>query len=202
MMKTKNIMAAVALLALAVACGTPKQAVVTTTDANGQEVIVETVKMQGIEMAKALNDKGTAMIDIPYKWYAGIGTADVKQVAIELAQREAYSTISRVFDMAVEDQAKRGNLANNGTVQQALTSYWKQMSTSVSKYCEPFGDTKVEYNTATRMYTATAKVGLRGDKFNQILNNATNFKPENLSGEELEQFVDTNRKILEAARGN
>ena len=201
-MKTIQILASVAMLTLAVSCGSSKKATVSAgKDVNGVETIVETVRLQGIEMTEALNEKGTAIVKVPYKWYAGIGTADNKQVAVELAQREAYATISRIFNQAVLDQAQRGNVANNGAVQQALTSYWEQVSTSVSKYCEPFGDTKVVYNTASRMYEATAKIGLRGDKFNQVLNGATNFKPENLSGEELEQFIEVNKNIMEAAKG-
>ncbi len=201
-MKTIQILASVAMLTLAVSCGSSKKATVSTgKDVNGVETIVETVRLQGIEMTEALNEKGTAIVKVPYKWYAGIGTADNKQVAVELAQREAYATISRIFNQAVLDQAQRGNVANNGAVQQALTSYWEQVSTSVSKYCEPFGDTKVVYNTASRMYEATAKIGLRGDKFNQVLNGATNFKPENLSGAELEQFIEVNKNIMEAAKG-
>lgn len=204
-MKTIKILASAAVLALAVSCGAPKQQPTTTVtpshDVNGVETIVETTKLQGIDMADALNESGTAIVKVPYKWFAGIGTADNKQVAIELAQREAYATISRVFNNAVIDQSERGNVANNGVVQQALTSYWQQVSTSVSKYCEPYGETKIVYNTATRMYEATAKVGLRGDKFNQVLNGATNFKPENLSGEELQQFIDVNKNIMEAAKG-
>lgn len=201
-MKTIQILASAAMLILAVSCGSSKKATVSAgKDVNGVETIVETVRLQGIEMTEALNEKGTAIVKVPYKWYAGIGTADNKQVAVELAQREAYATISRIFNQAVLDQAQRGNVANNGAVQQALTSYWEQVSTSVSKYCEPFGDTKVVYNTASRMYEATAKIGLRGDKFNQVLNGATNFKPENLSGEELEQFIAVNKNIMEAAKG-
>ena len=202
-MKHFQILASVAILLLAVSCGSAKKATVTTgTDVNGVETVIETMKLSGIEMGKALNDKGTAMIDIPYKWFAGIGTADNKQVAVELAQREAYATISRIFSNAVKDQAERGNVANNGAVQQALTSYWEQVSTSVSKYCEPYGDTKVVYNTADRMYEATAKIAIRGDKFNQVLNNATNYKPSDLTGEELDQFIEVNKKIMDAAKGN
>ena len=153
-------------------------------------------------MSDALNDDGTDMIKRPYRWFAGIGKADNKQVAIELAQREAYATISRVLSNAVLDQSERGNVANNGRVQQALTSHWKQVSASVEKACEPFGNTTIEYNAATRMYEAIAKVGIRGDRFNQLLNTAGNFKPADLTGEELEQFIQTNKSIMEAAKGN
>lgn len=174
----------------------------TTTSLEGDKVTSETVKLTGIEMADALNEDGTDLVKRPYKWFAGIGKADNKQVAIELAQREAYATISRVLNNAVLDQAKRGNVVNNGNVQQALTSHWEQVSASVEKGCEPFGNTTIEYNASTRMYEATAKVGIRGDRFNQLLNTAGNFKPSNLSGEELEQFIQANKAIMEAAKGN
>ena len=174
----------------------------TTTNLEGQQVTQETIKLTGIEMAESLNEDGTEMIKRPYKWFAGIGKADNKQVAIELAQREAYATISRVLNNAVYDQSERGNLANNGRVQQALTSYWQQVSTSLQKACEPFGNTSIEYNPSTRMYEATSKVGIRGDRFNKLLNTAGNFKPTDLKGEELEQFIEANKAIMEAARGN
>lgn len=201
----------VAATMLLSSCGTTKQVAMTpavestrktVTSLEGQQVTSETVKLSGIEMADALNDDGTDMIKRPYKWFAGVGKADNKQVAIELAQREAYATISRVLNNAVLDQSERGNVANNGRVQQALTSHWKQVSTSVEKACEPFGNTTVEYNPSTRMYEATSKVGVRGDRFNQLLNSAGNFKPSDLTGEELEQFIETNKSIMEAARGN
>ncbi len=207
----KILTMAVAAAMLLSSCGTTKQAALapavestrqTTTSLEGAQVTSETVKLTGIEMADALNDDGTDMIKRPYKWFAGIGKADNKQVAIELAQREAYATISRVLNNAVLDKAKRTNLGNNGRVQQALTSYWEQVSASVEKACEPFGNTTIEYNPSTRMYEATAKVGIRGDRFNQLLNSAGDFKPSDLSGDELDQFIKANKAIMEAARGN
>ena len=210
-MKRILIMVTTATVFLLSSCGTTKKTALapavessrkTTTSLEGDKVTSETVRLTGIEMADALNDEGTDMIKRPYKWFAGIGKADNKQVAIELAQREAYATISRVLNNAVLDQSERGNVANNGRVQQALTSHWKQVSASVEKACEPFGNTTVEYNPSTRMYEATSKVGIRGDRFNQLLNTAGNFKPADLTGEELNQFIQTNKSIMEAARGN
>lgn len=168
----------------------------------GEKVNVETVKMQGIAMSESLNDEGTEMILRPFKWYAGVGKADNKQVAIELAQREAYATISRVMNNAVLDQAERGNVANNGSVRQALTSHWKQVGSSLLRGCEPFGEVTVEYNQATRMYQVTAKVAIRGDRFNRLLDSAGSYRPEGLSDRELDQFIEVNRAIMEAAKGN
>ena len=204
----KNILIGLVICVSLISCGSKKAAPVvesvikTETNLEGNKVKTEIVKLQGIEMSEALNEEGTAIVQIPYKWYAGIGKADNKQMAIELAQREAYATISRVLNNAVVDQSERGNVANNGKVQQALTSHWKQVSTSLIKACEPYGNAAIEYDPTTRMYSVTAKVAIRGDKFNQLLNTAGNFKPSDLSGDELEQFIETNKSIMEAAKGN
>ena len=176
--------------------------ITTQTSLEGAQVSVETTKLQGIEMSEALSEDGASIVQVAYKWYAGIGEADNKQVAIELAQREAYATISRIFQNAVKDEAQRGNVMNNTKVQQALTLHWEQFSTSLQKGCEPFGNTTIEYNQATRIYKATAKIGIRGDRFNQLLNTAGNFKPADLSGSDLEQFIEINKSIMNAAKGN
>lgn len=192
-----------------ISCGSKKSAPVavestikTETSLEGNKVRTEVVQLQGIDMSEALNEEGTAIEKRPYKWYAGTGKADNKQVAIELAQREAYATISRVLNNAVLDGAERGNVANNGKVQQALTSHWEQVSQSLIKSCEPYGAVAIEYDPTTRMYSVVAKVAIRGDKFNQLLKTAGDFKPENLSADELEQFIETNKSIMEAAKGN
>lgn len=207
----KILFMTVAAILLLSSCGTSKKAAMapavesvktTMTNLEGEKITMQTIQLTGIEMSETLNEEGTGTIKRPYKWFAGIGKADNKQMAIELAQREAYGTISRVLNNAVMDQAERGNVANNGRVQQALTSHWKQVSVSLEKACEPFGNTTIEYNPSTRMYEVTAKVGIRGDRFNQLLNTAGNFKPSDLSGDELELFIQTNKSIMEAARGN
>lgn len=205
----KILFMTVAAILLLSSCGTSKKMApavesfkTMTTNLEGEKVNEQTMIDNGIEMAETLNEDGTAIIKIPYKWFAGTGKADDKQMAIELARREAYATISRILNNAVIDQAERGNVVNNHNVQQAVTSHWKQVSSSLEKACEPFGSTTIEYNPTTRMYQATAKVGIRGDRFNQLLNTAGNFKPSDLSGDELEQFIRTNKSIMEAARGN
>lgn len=167
----------------------------------GDKVMVETVRLHGIDEAEVLNEDGTKLIKMPFKWYAGIGTADNKQVAIELAQREAYATISRVLNNIVQDQAQWGNLANNGKVQQALSSYWEQISVSVQNVCEPFGETVIEYNPSTGMYNVTAKVGIRGDRFNDLLDTAGKIPENELDKDELDEFIDINKSIMEAAKG-
>lgn len=173
-----------------------------TTSLEGEKVMTETVKLTGIEMSEALSEDGTELIKRPYKWFAGIGRADNKQMAIELAQREAYAAISRVLNNAVYDESERGNVAVNGHVGQALTSHWNQVSASVQKACEPYGNTLIEYNKKTRMYEATAKVGIRGDHFTQLMNEAGEFTPSGLSGSELDEFIQANKSIMEAAKGN
>lgn len=168
----------------------------------GSQVLTETTQLQGVEMVETLSDDGSRMVQVPYKWYAGIGKADDKQIAIELAQNEARATISRVIETMVTAQAERGAIANNGVVQQALRSYWKQVSQSVQNACEPIGETKVEFNPADRMYTVTAKVGIRGDRYQQLINSAGNYRPANLSPEDLQIFLETNEAIMNAAKAN
>ncbi len=195
-----------ALIALVFAsCGSTKNATVETkttktTSIEGNDVRVETTKLQGVEMVDDLSEDGTKMVKVAFKWYAGIGKANDKQTAIEMAELEARATISRVMQNAVLTNAERGSVVNNGEVQKALTSHWEQVSMSISNACEPFGDTKVEFDPESKMYTVTQKVGVRGDKFQKMLNSAGNYKPDNLKGEELQQFIDVNKSIMEAAK--
>lgn len=209
----KNLFIMLALVAgvsSLTSCGSKKVAVApavesrikSQTSLEGDKVMVETTKLQGIDMIDDLSEDGLSMRKVAYKWYAGIGKANDKQTAVEFAEREARTTISRIVETMVLDQAERGSLTNNGETQKALTSHWQQVSRSLQNACEPFGETKIEYSPSTRMYTATAKVGMRGDKFQQMLNNAGNFKPTNLSGKELDDFINVNKAIMEAAKGN
>ena len=55
---------------------------------------------------------------------------------------------------------------------------------------------------STKMYTVTSRVGIRGDKFQQLLNSAGNYKPQNLSAEDLKAFNEVNKSIMNAAKGN
>ena len=172
------------------------------TSLEGHKVVVEEIQMQGVEMVETLSKDGTDIIKRPHKWYAGIGTADNKQIAIEIAQGEAYATISRVLNNAVLAESERGAIVNNGRVQSAIRSHWEQVGAALVKGCEPFGNVSVEYNPASGMYTATAKVGIRGDMFNSLLANAGNFRPADLNAEEMEQFMAINKAILSAAKGD
>ena len=203
----KKFVLLLATAALVVSCGTTKPSTTTVarygaTNLEGEKVVVEEIKMQGIEMVESLNEEGTQIIKRPYKWYAGTATADNKQIALEMAQGEAYATISRVLNNIVKAESERGALSNNGVVQIALRSHWEQVSISLTKGCEPFGTATVEYNPTTRMYSVTAKVGVRGDKFNELLANAGNFRPTNLNEEELKEFIEVNSAILSAAKAN
>jgi hypothetical protein len=198
---------AFAAIIMLASCGSQKSTVVESRidkerSLEGEKVVVETTKLYGTEMVEALNEDGTKMVKVPYKWYAGIGKANDKQTAIEMAELEARATISRIIENAVLAESERGTVANNGDVQKALTSHWKQVSATIQNACEPIGDTKIEYSPSTKMYTVTAKVGIKGERFQQLLNSAGNFKPSNLSGDDLEKFIETNKSIMNAAKGN
>lgn len=196
----------VAVLML-VSCGSKKSAVVESKiekgkNLEGERVPIEITKLYGTDMVEGLNEDGTKMVKVPYKWYAGIGKANDKQTAIEMAELEARATISRIIENAVLAEAERGTLVDNGAVQKALTSHWSQVSTSIQNACEPIGDTKIEFNPSTKMYTVTAKVGIKGSRFQELLNSAGSFKPTTLSGDDLQQFIDANQAIMNAAKGN
>ena len=176
--------------------------IVSVSGAKSQNVTKTTLKMQGVELVETMSDDGMSMIKRPYRWFAGMAEADVQSVAIEMAQLEAYATISRVIENFVTTYAERGRLVNNGRVQQALKSHWEQMSLSLQKACEPFGETEVTYNSETGMYEVIAKVGIRGDRYVKLLNEAQETKPEGLSGDDLQQFIDINNAIIDAAKEN
>lgn len=196
---------AFAAILMMASCGSKKNTVVQTSDQmrniEGEVVNMEWVETSGIDMVETLSDDGTKMVTVPYKWFSGTAKADDRGTAIEMAELEARATVSRVIENAVLAESKRNTVANNGNVQKALQSHWSQISASIQNACEPMSDTKVEYNPTTKMYTVTSKVGIRGDRFQQMLNNAGNYKPANLSGDDLQQFNDANNSIIRATRG-
>ena len=111
------------------------------------------------------------------------------------------ATVSRTLNNAVLDNASRGTLDNNGKTLQALKSYWEQVSASVQKACEPYGEAEISYNKETGMYEVTAKLGIRGDKYAKMLNADTTEATKGLTPEERQAFIDENKSILEAAKG-
>jgi len=201
---SKMYMAIVAILMLT-SCGSTKPTTVEskvekTRSVEGDKVVVETTELQGVEMIETLSEDGTKMVKRPYRWFAGIGKADDKQTAIEIAEHEARANVSRSIETMVMATAEKGTLVNNQQVQEALTAHWKQVSSSILNGCEPVGAVKVEYNKNTNIYTATAKIGMRGDRYQQLLDQAGSYNPANLNGKDLDQFIDTNQTIINAAK--
>lgn len=197
------------LTALTVSCGSTKKTTVspavnstitTVTSLEGQTVNQQDMEMSGIDYGKSLSEDGTQIIQVPYKWFAGIGSSSDKQIAIELAQREAYANITRVINNAVRDEAQKGALANNDQVQRALTSHWTQFSQAVLTACEPFGSVTVEYDPSKRVYKAIAKIGVAGTHYNKLLETAGNFTPADLDETQMKKFIDINRSIIEASK--
>ena len=206
-MKKLHLLGMAIMTLVLASCGSSKNMAVQSNiekqrSLEGDKVVVETTKLSGIEMVESLNEDGTKMIKVPYKWYAGIGKANDKQTAIEMAEMEARATISRIIENAVDAKIEESKLTVDGEVHKAISANWTQISKSVQNACEPFGDTKIEYSPSTNMYTATAKVGIRGDKYQQLLNNAGNYKPTQLTQDQMDQFIELNRSIMDATKGN
>lgn len=166
----------------------------------GGKVRVEKNARTGYEMKEDINEEGTKLVKVPYKWFSGTAKADDKGIAIEMALSEARAEVSRSILNMVKTEGERGALANNGQVQQALRSYWNQVSMSIQNGCEPFGNALVEYDKKTGMYNVQAKVGIRGDRYNKMLNTAGK-KPTTLTGEDLKNFEKVNASIINAAKG-
>ena len=92
----KKVIYLAVLAMVAVACGASKNAATTAeevtaklTNLKGQEIVTETFVSSGVDMAKALNEEGTKIVERPYKWFAGIGTADNKMAAPNMKQEPA-----------------------------------------------------------------------------------------------------------------
>lgn len=175
--------------------------ILSTIGSVAQNTTKTTLKLQGVEMEETMSDDGMSMIKRPYRWFAGIAAADMQSMAVEMAQLEAYATISRVIENTVTTSAERRAIVLDSKVQMALQSQWQQASKSIQKACEPFGETEVSYNSDTGMYEAIAKVGIRGDRYVKLLDEAKNFKPQGLTGDKLKQFIEANNAIIDAAKG-
>ncbi|MBQ7342839.1 MAG: hypothetical protein IJW42_06210 [Alistipes sp.] len=194
-------------------CGTSKRAIATANpielapsreqvvSLEGETVIKEVRKDNGIAMSESLSEDGMSIVKVAYRWFAGTHSADNKSVATEVARREASAAVSRAIMSIVEDKAEKGALEVNGRVKEALKSYWSQQSRTILNGCEPFGDVETEYSPTTRMYTVAAKVAMRGDRFNKALQSAGTYRPETLTKEELDKFIELNTMIINAAKG-
>ena len=173
-----------------------------TTSLEGEKVRVTEEEVSGYDMSKSLSADGMSLVEVAYKWFSGYAELDDKQMAIELAQRNAYATISRTLNNAVSDTADRNDIGVNEHVKRSLKAHWEQVSSSLIKGCEPYGKVHIEYDPSTKLYNVLAKVAIRGDRFNQLLKTAGSFEPDDLSGDDLESFIKANQAITEAARGN
>ena len=204
-MRTCLLLGGIALTAILAfaSCGSKKNVVepaTTVRNVEGENVNLSWEETSGVEMVESLSEDGTKIVKRAVKWYSGNAIADDKQTAIEMAELEARATVSRIISSIVTAKTERGTSVRNGSVQKAIKSHWEQVSASIQNACEPLSDTKIEFNPATKMYSATVKVGIRGDRFNQLLNSAGSFQPSDLSGDDLQQFIETNKNIVIAVQ--
>lgn len=177
-------------------------AIMATAGAVSAQNTTKTIKTNGIEMVETLNEDGSDLIRRPYRWFAGIAEADIESLAVEMAQLEAYAAISHVLENAVIAEAERAAIAVDGKVHKALKSHWQQVSLSIQHASEPFGEVESTFDEDTGLYHVIAKVGIRGDRYVKLLDGAASVKPNNLSGDDLQQFIDANQAIIDASKGN
>lgn len=131
-MKKLHLLGMAAIALVFASCGSSKNMAVQSNiekqrSLEGEKVVVEMTKLTGYDMSECLSEDGTKLVKIAYKWFAGIGKADDKQTAIEMAELEARATISRVIENAVSTNAERSSLVVDGKVAKALKSHWEQM---------------------------------------------------------------------------
>ncbi|MBQ7856977.1 MAG: hypothetical protein IJ348_07705 [Alistipes sp.] len=158
---------------------------------------VETGATSGVEMVEDLSSDGLSIVKVAYKWFSGTAVADNKRIAIEMAQRDAYNTISRAVEQEVNQVADGYGSSCNGNTREAATSYWRQVSSSIIRGCAPLGDTNVEYIPSSGMYKVTAKMGMRGDRYNKMLDGAAQHRPAGLTPTELNVFMQISVAVVQ-----
>ncbi len=198
----KSIIAGITFIALLTSCGSTKKVVATAVSQAATANVVKEVVAQassvlrGVEMVDVLSDNGVGMIQIPYQWFGGIGKAATEQEAISLAQKEAGSSISNIINGLLS-----ANSSSNSVVQQALSSYWKQLGRNIARDAQPFGEVEVKKDPTDGLFTAIAKVAIDGDLLDEKLCGAEDYKPAGLSGDDLNLFGIANKAIIAAIRG-
>lgn len=173
-----------------------------TRNLEGDCVRTQSIRTTGIEMVRTLSNDGTKIIEMPYVWFSGSAQVNNKQMAIEIAQREAFSAISRTVTNAVYDASEKYAEVCNERMNSVVASYWSQVSQSVIRGCEPFGDTVVEYDRNTGVYNVTAKVAMRGDRYTKMLEDAKQHKPANLTPTEINIFNNINIEVVNILQVN
>ncbi len=166
----------------------------------GDCVRVQDEATSGYVMAETLSSDGTRIEQIAYKWFSGYAESDNKQMAIEMAQREAFNTVSRTFNNAVLSAAVGVTNDVNGRAVDAVTSCWVQVSNQIVRGCEPFGENRIEYNRNTGKYKVTAKIAMRGDIYKKIIDNIKNNIPRNLSDSEMDIFMSIHTRVVDVVR--
>ena len=161
----------------------------TTASAQSYSKGTESTKLHGLEMAETLSDDGMEIVKRPFKWFAGIGESDDKQI-------EVQSAVSRIIRNEVIDQATKIGVAANGRVCQALVTSWEQYSHSILVGCEPFGNAKVQYNPNTGIYRVVARIGIQGDRFKKMMNEYQECPSEELTPAENQQYIQISKAVV------
>ncbi|MBO5809888.1 MAG: hypothetical protein J6R32_03570 [Bacteroidales bacterium] len=158
MKKLFKMMLAASLMVVMVSCGSTKN----VTKKNGNMT-------SGVEMVEDLSADGTRIEQVAYRWWLGMGEANVEKVAIRNAESDARRRVSETINSLVTQETKGGEVQVNGNVEEAIKTYWEQKSAALTRGCAPFGEYESEFDEKTGKYKVKAKVGIRGDKYVSIL---------------------------------
>ena len=189
MKKVFKMMLAASLMVVMVSCGSTKA----VTKKTGNE-------MSGVEVVQDISADGTKLEQVPYRWWLGMGEATVEKVAIRNAEDDARRRVASTINSFVTEETKGGEIQVNGNVEEAIKTYWEAKAAALTKGCVPYGEYESQYDEKTGKYKVKAKVGIRGDRYAKILDGSNDTKPEGLTQEEYQQFIDINQSIIDAAR--
>ncbi|MBR4156828.1 MAG: hypothetical protein IKU01_09085 [Bacteroidales bacterium] len=202
MKKVFKMMLAASLMVVMVSCVSTKAVTTTTSENNTTSIIEEDGPYASdVEFVRDVSEDGMQIIEIPYRTWYGTAKLDDKQGAITLAQAEAYAVVARSINSLIETKTSNNGVANNERLMKAIQMNWDQKAAALTKGCIPVGKLKIRYDDKTGIYEVDAKVGIKAIRFNQIINEEPTV-PEDLTKDEVDKFLEINKAITEAARGN
>ena len=152
--------------------------------------------------------KNGAMVDIPYVYFTGVGQSQQLRIAEEMARQAAYSLISDTFGLnnlnektahaqsGITDQLSDDSASRISAATEEFNRYVAQVSANTIKGFSPFGETKLQFDDQTRIYTVWARVGMPAKSWDKIYKSLLDYKPKDLTSKELDGFMKIQKEAL------